>query len=172
MKRGNLVPDEMILRLIVDKLRSKNWLSPPTSAKASPLPSASFILDGFPRTAAQASSLDALIPINFVVSLLTPVDIILSRITSRWVHAPSGRVYNIGFNKPRVAGQDDFTGEPLTQRSDDDEETWRARLTKWEETSKPLLKHYEAKGVLWSVEGSSSDEIWPKLVSEVEKRFA
>lgn len=173
MKRGNLVPDEMILRLILAKLRSQNWLSRTSSiTEPSPLPSASFILDGFPRTAAQASRLDSLIPINLVVSLLTPVDIIVSRIASRWVHAPSGRVYNTGFNKPRVAGRDDFTGEPLTQRTDDDEETWRTRLKKWEETSTPLLDHYENKGVLWRVEGKSSDEIWPKLVGEVEKRFA
>lgn len=172
MKKGNLVPDEMILRLIVAKLHTKNWLSSTSLAAPSPLPSASFILDGFPRTAAQASRLDALIPINLVVSLLTPIDIIVSRITSRWVHAPSGRVYNTGFNKPRVAGRDDVTGEPLTQRSDDDEETWRTRLKKWQETSTPLLEHYRDKGVLWSVEGNSSDEIWPKLVGEVERRFA
>ena len=173
MKRGNLVPDEMILRLILAKLRSQNWLSQTSSiTEPSPLPSASFILDGFPRTAGQASRLDSLIPINLVVSLLTPVDIIVSRIASRWVHAPSGRVYNTGFNKPRVAGRDDLTGEPLTQRTDDDEETWRTRLKKWEETSTPLLEHYENKGVLWRVEGKSSDEIWPKLVGEVERRFA
>lgn len=172
MKQGNLVPDEMILRLITAKLRSKNWLSPKSSAAPSPLPCASFILDGFPRNAAQASRLDALIPINLVVSLLTPIDIIVSRIASRWVHAPSGRVYNTGFNKPRVAGRDDVTGEPLTQRSDDDEKTWRTRLKKWQETSKPLLEHYRDKGVLWSVEGNSSDEIWPKLMGEVERRFA
>lgn len=177
MKQGNLVPDEMILRLILAKLRSKNWLSPSTSsasafAAPSPLPSASFILDGFPRTATQASRLDALIPINLVVSLLTPIDIIVSRIASRWIHAPSGRVYNTGFNKPRVPGRDDVTGESLTQRIDDDETTWRTRLKKWQETSTPLLDHYRAQGVLWSVEGNSSDEIWPKLVGEVERRFA
>lgn len=174
MKQGSLVPDEMILRLILAKLRSHNWLLSPadSSALPSPSPSASFILDGFPRTATQASRLDALIPINLVVSLLTPIDIIVSRIASRWVHAPSGRVYNTGFNKPRVAGRDDVTGEPLIQRGDDNEDTWRARLRKWEETSTPLLEHYQDKGVLWCVEGNSSDEIWGKLVGEVERRFA
>lgn len=58
------------------------------------------------------------------------------------------------------------------QRIDDDETTWRTRLKKWQETSTPLLDHYRAKGVLWSVEGNSSDEIWPKLLGEVERRFA
>jgi adenylate kinase len=135
-------------------------------------PSASFILDGFPRTAGQASQLDALIPINLVVSLKTPFEVILERIAGRWVHAPSGRVYNTTFNAPKVAGKDDITGEPLTKRSDDDEETWKARLKKFEETSEPLLEHYDRKGVLWTVEGNSSDEISPKLYEEFEKRFA
>lgn len=135
-------------------------------------PDASFILDGFPRTAGQAGQLDALIPINLVVSLKTPFDVIMDRIAGRWTHAPSGRVYNTTFNAPKVAGKDDITGEPLTKRADDDEETWRNRLHKFQETSEPLLEHYEKKGILWTVEGNSSDEISPKLFDEFEKRFA
>jgi adenylate kinase len=135
-------------------------------------PSASFILDGFPRTAGQASQLDNLIPINLVVSLKTPFEVILERIAGRWVHAPSGRVYNTTFNAPKVPGKDDVTGEPLTKRSDDDEQTWKTRLRKFEETSEPLLEHYDRKGVLWTVEGKSSDEISPKLYDEFERRFA
>jgi adenylate kinase len=135
-------------------------------------PDASFILDGFPRTAGQATQLDNLIPINLVVSLRTPFEVILERIAGRWIHAPSGRVYNTTFNAPKVAGKDDITGEPLTKRSDDDEETWKARLQKFEETSEPLLEHYAQKGVLWEVKGNSSDEISPKLYEEFERRFA
>ena len=131
---------------------------------------ASFILDGFPRTSLQASRLDTLIPVNLVVSLITPVNIILGRIADRWVHASSGRVYNIGFNTPRVQGKDDITGEPLTRRDDDNEETWRARLKKFGETSEPLLDHYNKKGLRWTVQGNSSDEISPKLFAEFEKR--
>ena len=178
MKSGRLVPDEMILKLILNKLKTKRWVSLKTSvsdalpAAPSSAPNASFILDGFPRTATQASRLDGLIPINLVVSLITPVDIILKRIASRWVHAPSGRVYNTGFNAPKVEGRDDVTGEPLTKREDDSEETWKQRLRKFEETSRPLLEHYDRKGLLWTVEGKSSDEISPKLFEEFEKRFA
>lgn len=135
-------------------------------------PSASFILDGFPRTAPQAHSLDTLIPINLVVSLKTPMEVILERIAGRWIHEASGRVYNTTFNAPRVDGKDDITGEPLTKRADDDENTWRERLRKFEETSEPLLEHYARKGVLWEVEGRSSDEISPKLFEEFERRFA
>ena len=178
MESGNLVPDDMILKLILNELKSKRWVSPKSSvsdalpAEPSDDPAASFILDGFPRTATQASRLDALIPINLVVSLITPVNIILSRIASRWVHAASGRVYNIDFNAPKVEGKDDVTGEPLTKRADDDEETWKQRLRKFDETSQPLLDHYDRKGLLWTVRGNSSDEISPQLFQEFERRFA
>ena len=177
MSSGSLVPDDMILRLILSELKSKSWLPSSSSLSdalpqlPSELPSASFILDGFPRTGSQAQKLDSLIPINLVVSLFTPISIILGRIAERWVHAPSGRVYNTGFNKPKVAGVDDVTGEKLTKRNDDGEEVWKARLKKFEETSEPLLDHYDKKGMLWRVEGKSSDEISPKLFGEFERRF-
>jgi len=154
------------------------YVEQPSLAQASPSPktsddpSASFILDGFPRTAGQATQLDTLIPINLVVSLKTPFSVILERIAGRWVHQPSGRVYNTSFNAPLVPGKDDITGEPLTKRADDDEETWKLRLKKFEETSEPLLEHYAQKGVLWEVEGRSSDEISPLLYQEFERRFS
>ena len=201
MRSGHLVPDAMILRLILHELKSRDWIRTPertltlsstsmaqvdpdfddfyveqpslahASPKTSDDPSASFILDGFPRTAGQASQLDALIPINLVVSLRTPFETIMERIAGRWIHGPSGRVYNTTFNPPQVAGKDDFTGEALTKRDDDNEETWKERLKKFEETSEPLLEHYAKKGVLWEVKGNSSDEISPKLFREFEKRF-
>jgi adenylate kinase len=196
IESGALVPDATILSLILSEMRSKNWLSTsaaspnaigvpqekpnsfpnPTTHTPQPTtvsnsPTASFILDGFPRTAFQAQKLNEMIPINFVVSLVTPVDVILQRIAGRWVHAPSGRVYNTGFNAPKVPGKDDVTGEPLIQREDDSEATWRARLKKFEETSRPLLEYYDKKGLLWTVSGNSSDEISPKLYGEIERRF-
>ncbi|KAJ5086094.1 adenylate kinase, partial [Penicillium argentinense] len=177
MQSGNLVPDSMILSLISSELRSKGWLpsletssqpsaspsssSPSTASSSSISPSASFILDGFPRTATQAIALDSLVPVNFVVELITPPSVILSRIASRWVHEPSGRVYNTGFNAPKIPGRDDVTGEPLTQREDDSIDTWNQRLHKFEETSRALLNHYDRRGCLWRVEGNSSDEISP-----------
>ncbi|OQE19145.1 hypothetical protein PENSTE_c016G10041 [Penicillium steckii] len=186
MQSGNLVPDSMILNLISSELSSKGWLPPSdTSSQASAPPSpsssntpppsisasASFILDGFPRTASQATALDNLVPVNFVVELITPASVILSRIASRWVHEPSGRVYNTDFNAPKVPGKDDITGEPLTQREDDSIDTWKQRLRKFEETSRALLDHYDRRGCLWRVEGNSSDEISPQLFAEVERRF-
>jgi adenylate kinase len=185
MQSGNLVPDSMILNLISDDMKTKGWLRQPDSAPATSSPSssspgtfshsidpsASFILDGFPRTSSQAASLDSLVPVNFVVHLLTPPSVILARIASRWVHEPSGRVYNIDFHPPKVAGKDDVTGELLTQREDDSLDTWKQRLRKFEETSKTLLEHYDRQGCLFRAEGDSSDEITPKLFAEIERQF-
>ncbi|KAL7809134.1 adenylate kinase [Trichoderma aethiopicum] len=139
--------------------------------QASEDPSASFMLDGYPRTVSQAATLDRLVPMNLVVSLQTPFSVILERIAGRWVHEPSGRVYNTSFNRPRVPGRDDVTGEPLVQRPDDNEETYRARFRKFQENSEPILNHYAKKGVLLEIEGMSSDEISPKLYEAFEARF-
>jgi len=163
MKRGELVPDNMILRLIRNSLTTKGWLiaadsaqpitlnsfsasaAPDSDASAgvnvpqptaieyshSDLPNASFILDGFPRTASQASQLDDLIPINLAIHVHTPTEIILDRICNRWIHPASGRTYNTTFNPPRKAGFDDVTGEKLLQRDDDKPEVLRAYLKRW-----------------------------------------
>lgn len=201
MKAGGLVADEVMLRLISNELRTRGWLAaqgrgpnvmtlnssattatsdtfedhnnpdPFLAAQPSEEPSASFILDGYPRTPAQAVTLDDIVPINLAVSIVTPFSVILDRITSRWVHEPSGRVYNTSFNAPRVPGRDDVTGEPLTQRADDTHDVYARRLERFRESSEPLLEHYAKKGVLLEVAGMSSDEISPKLYEEFEKRF-
>ncbi|KAE9975357.1 hypothetical protein BLS_002670 [Venturia inaequalis] len=205
MKTGALVPDNMMLRLILNELNKRGWtksdtVMPYTLNSTSMLtessspgrymddvivgapmshgytysndPNASFILDGFPRNASQAKQVDHLIPINFVVHIHTPARVIMDRIANRWVHGPSGRVYNLTFNPPKVEGKDDVTGEPLTRREDDDPAVWQERLSRFEKTSMPLLEHYDSKNVLWTVEGNSSDEISPKLFKEFERRFA
>ena len=180
------MPDDMILKLILSELEAKHWVMPnlsqasstnstsagdSTSVSPSEEPSASFILDGFPRTASQAARLAPHLPINFVVSLITPPSIILDRIGKRWIHAPSGRVYNTDFNTPRTREKDDQTGEPLTKRPDDEASVWQKRLQKFQETSEPLLEFYQKQGVLWTVRGNSSDEISPQLFTQIEERF-
>ncbi|KAI1378715.1 adenylate kinase [Hypoxylon crocopeplum] len=154
-----------------DALEADPLVGASLSSQASEDPTASFLLDGFPRTATQAHRLDGIVPINWAVSLQTPFDVIMQRISSRWVHEPSGRVYNTTFNAPKIPGFDDITGERLVQRADDTEEVYRARFQKFQETSEPLLEHYAKKGVLWEVHGMSSDEISPKLHQEFERRF-
>lgn len=191
MTSGKLVPDPLILNLILTELTRRKWLatdksndeiiaalgkgngSASSAVKPSEKPDTSFILDGFPRTASQAEALAHLLPMNLVFHLQTPVDIILSRMASRWIHAPSGRVYNVGFNDPKVPGKDDITGEPLMQREDDSEATWRKRLSTFEETSVPLLNFYRQRqpDMVVEVKGNSSDEISPQIFKEIEKRF-
>lgn len=199
MKAGGLVADETMLRLISNELRTRGWLSqaaataastlntsslepdqhqqqpptdsPPQPGQPSDNPTASFVLDGYPRTSSQASTLDDIVPINLAVSIVTPFSVILDRIAGRWVHESSGRVYNTTFNAPKVPGKDDITGEDLIQRPDDNAETFAARLKKFQEVSEPLMEHYAKKGVLLEVHGRSSDEISPKLNAEFEKMF-
>jgi len=192
MKDGGLVPDPLILGLILTELTARNWLrttksndeilaaldrgngSASSIVEPSNDPNTSFILDGFPRTATQAQALAHLLPMNLVFHLITPTDIILQRLASRWIHPPSGRVYNIGFNDPKEAGKDDVTGEALVQREDDSEATWRKRLAKFDETSSNLLAFYAQKDpdMVVKVQGNSSDEISPQMFAEIEKRFS
>jgi len=87
----------------------------------------------------------------------------VNRVKGRWVHIPSGRVYNETFNKPKVKGLDDVTGEPLKQRPDDASSAVRERLRLYNETMRPLLDLYGERGILHTFHGTSSDEIWPKV---------
>ncbi|KAF7846336.1 hypothetical protein BT93_L4524 [Corymbia citriodora subsp. variegata] len=191
MKSGKLVPDPLILNLILTELTDRKWLQSSksnerimkdlekqgdpseTAVQPSDDPDTSFILDGFPRTATQADALARLLPMNLVFHLVTPIEIVLKRMASRWTHLASGRVYNVGFNDPKVAGKDDVTGEDLVQREDDSEATWRKRLTTFDETSVPLLDYYRKKHpeMVVEVAGNSSNEISPRIYSEIERRF-
>jgi adenylate kinase len=191
MNSGGLVPDPLIMNLILDELSSRKYIAldrpneeiiasisrgngkASSSVHPSTDPSTSFILDGFPRTGIQAGALSHILPMNLVFHLVTPVDIILGRMANRWIHQPSGRVYNVGFNDPKVKGKDDVTGEPLIQREDDSEETWRKRLAKFEETSSDLLNFYKKheRDMVVTVKGNSSDEISPQIFDEIDRRF-
>jgi len=142
----------------------------------SPQPQQSWLLDGFPRTLAQATYLDAFLsprhaPLNLVINICVPPATILSRISSRLIHPASGRVYNLEYNPPRVPGKDDVTGEPLVRRTDDEEKVWRGRVERYEDEMGSLEKWLEAKGLVWKVTGETSDEIYPKIESEVLRRF-
>ncbi|KAI0065383.1 ADK-domain-containing protein [Artomyces pyxidatus] len=160
--KGGLLPDEIMLRVVtskLDHLHNKHW-----------------ILDGFPRTLGQGQLLDAHLrnqntPLSLIVNLDVPDEIILSRISDRWVHLPSGRVYNLSYNRPKVAGHDDETGEPLTKRPDDNPEIFARRLAQFYASTSPLLSYYSASASsaahpgakMVSLRGTTSDEIWPQL---------
>ncbi|SGY40079.1 BQ5605_C003g02321 [Microbotryum silenes-dioicae] len=163
MSEGTLLPDEIVLRLIEPQLHAfsdRDW-----------------ILDGFPRKASQATLLDKLLAssedsLNLVVNLNVPDDVILERIEGRWLHAPSGRVYNNSFNPPKIPGKDDLTGEDLTQRPDDTAEIFSKRLVAFHTENEPLLQHYAGTDAeVVTLTGSTSDEIYPQLEALLEDKF-
>jgi adenylate kinase len=112
-------------------------------------------------------------PLTLIINLDVNDSVILSRISDRWVHLPSGRIYNTSYNPPKVPGLDDYTGEPLTKRPDDNPEIFAKRLKAFYETTNPLLEYYKKLGKAHTVRltGETSDEIWPKLEATVKESF-
>ncbi len=137
MDAGKLVSDEIVAGIVAEAIQG------PECAKG-------FILDGFPRTVNQARILDGLLAqkgqsIDRVINLTIDDDLLIKRVTGRFIHPASGRAYNIFFNPPKVAGKDDITGEPLVKRGDDTEEKLRTRLDEFHNKTTPVLKHYGSK---------------------------
>lgn len=162
---GKLLPDELITRLVTQRLSSAGWLSP----------QASWLLDGFPRTEEQGRMLKSALAkhdtsLTMVVELDVPESVILERIENRFVHVPSGRVYNLQYKPPKVPGKDDVTGEPLTKRPDDTAEVFGKRLTEYHKTAVPLRKFYAERGILKKISGETSDIITPKLMKLIESQ--
>lgn len=166
IKRGALLPDSTMVGLITSQLEQREWINR----------SSSWLLDGFPRTAGQATKLDAVLAqrkcnLNLVVELDVDQDVILQRIVARWVHPASGRVYNLDYNPPQKPFTDDLTGEPLVKRSDDTAEVFQKRLDQYNKEILPLKDFYAEKGILHKVSGDTSDIIFPKLKDLVEHMF-
>jgi adenylate kinase len=131
MEQGKLVPDDIIIGLV------KERISEPDCENG-------FLLDGFPRTIAQAEALRNIgVYIDYVIELRVSDDEIIKRLSGRRVHVPSGRVYHILYHPPKVDQVDDITGEPLVQRPDDSEETVRKRLEIYAEQTQPLVEYYK-----------------------------
>ncbi|MCY4325650.1 MAG: nucleoside monophosphate kinase, partial [Betaproteobacteria bacterium] len=105
-----------------------------------------FLLDGFPRTVAQADALAARIDIDEVIELRCASEVIVERMSGRRIHPASGRVYHLVHNPPRQEGLDDVTGEPLVVRDDDREEVVLERLRVYEKSTAPLSGYYAAAG--------------------------
>lgn len=132
MDKGQLVSDELIINLVKDRLNEPDCTN-------------GCIFDGFPRTIAQAEALaNAGVGIDHVVEISVPDDEIVSRMSGRRAHLPSGRTYHIIHNPPKVEGKDDITGEDLVQRDDDKEEVVRDRLKVYHELTALLIGHYES----------------------------
>jgi adenylate kinase len=130
MDEGKLVSDELIIGLVKERITQADC-------------AAGFLLDGFPRTIPQADAMkDADVKVDHVIEFDVDDEVIVERMSGRRVHPNSGRVYHLRYNPPKVAGKDDETGEELTIRPDDQEQTVRKRLGIYHEQTKPLVNYY------------------------------
>jgi adenylate kinase len=130
MDSGGLVPDEVIIGLVKERIKDADC-------------QAGFLFDGFPRTIPQAAAMkDAGVDIDYVVEIDVPDEEIVKRLSGRRVHQASGRTYHIVFNPPKVAGMDDTSGEELVQRDDDREEVIKKRLEVYHAQTEQLVGYY------------------------------
>jgi adenylate kinase len=130
MDAGGLVSDDIIIRLVTDRLRQ------PDTANG-------YLFDGFPRTIPQADAMKhAGVGLDYVLEIDVPDGDIIDRMSGRRVHVASGRTYHVSFNPPKVAGKDDVTGEPLILRDDDREDTVRKRLEVYHAQTRALVDYY------------------------------
>ena len=130
MQKGELVPDAIMIGLVKERISQPDCKN-------------GYLLDGFPRTIAQAEALiNAGIDIDYVIEVFVADDEIIKRLTGRRVHLKSGRIYHELFHPPKVANKDDVTGEPLIQREDDKEETVRKRLEVYHQQTEPLKTYH------------------------------
>jgi adenylate kinase len=163
MDQGELVPDDVVIGVIEECL-----------APGGPLENG-FVLDGFPRTLPQAKALDRLIkshPVDVVVDLEVPTDIVIDRIAGRRVCTLCQRVYQVNM-PPKVNWTCDDDGAPVVQRDDDTEEAVMRRLALYESQTKPIIDHYRAQDLLVTVDGiGDGDDVFERIVEAVEKRLA
>ena len=132
MDAGALVPDEVIIGLVKDRIQQSDC------AKG-------FLFDGFPRTIPQAEAMkQAGVDLDYVVEIDVDDAEIVKRLSGRRTHLPSGRTYHVVFQPPKVAGKDDLTGEDLIQRDDDKEETIIKRLQVYHSQTKQLIDYYSS----------------------------
>ncbi|HSC95884.1 MAG TPA: adenylate kinase [Burkholderiales bacterium] len=130
MNRGELVPDRLVVELVRSRVKEPDCAG-------------GFILDGFPRTLAQARALrESGVGIDVVLELHVPDEEVIERMTGRRVHLSSGRIYHVTRQPPKIAGVDDVTGEPLSVRADDAEATVRKRIADYHAQTGPLLDYY------------------------------
>jgi len=148
MDRGELVPDELTLGIVMARLSEPDCEN-------------GFILDGFPRTVAQAEALDGRLAVagrhlQRVINLVVPEDVLLARLSGRWLCRDCHTSYHVIFSPPTTSGVCDRCGGPLYQRADDTLETARRRLEVYDNDTRPVLDYYRAAGILVEVPGDRS----------------
>lgn len=160
MDAGALVPDEVIIGLVKERIKQGDC------AKG-------FLFDGFPRTIPQAEAMRAAgVDIDYVVEIDVDDSEIIKRLSGRRVHPGSGRTYHVQFNPPRTPGKDDVTGEDLVQRDDDREDTVRKRLQVYHDQTEQLVGYYSG----WAAKGDARAPKYRKIsgtgsVDEIRDRL-
>ncbi|ACX52348.1 adenylate kinase [Ammonifex degensii KC4] len=162
MDKGQLVPDEVIIGVVKERLMQPDC-------------ERGFLLDGFPRTVAQAEALDKLLlemgrKLDAVINVSVPREKIVARLTGRRVCKVCGATYHIVNNPPKVEGKCDKCGGELYQRSDDTEETVNKRLDVYEAQTQPLIEYYQAKGLLVNIDGDQPiDKVFADIMAALKK---
>jgi len=163
MAKGDLVPDEIIMGIMEERLQKEDCQN-------------GFILDGFPRTIPQAESLKKLlaklgINLDLVVNLEVPEEEIIKRLTSRRTcsNAKCQAIYNVISMPPKQDGICDKCGNPIVQREDETAEAIKYRLETYQEKTAPLINFYEQEGFLETVEALSSKVVFDKIVEKTGK---
>jgi adenylate kinase len=159
MDAGELVSDEIIVGLVEERMKR------PDCAHG-------YLLDGFPRTIAQAEAMQAAgIGVDVLLEIEVPDADIVERMSGRRLHLASGRTYHVRFNPPKVAGRDDITGDPLIQRDDDREDVVRNRLQVYHSQTRAVVDYFRA----WADRGAPGAPVYRKVngvgsVDEVHQR--
>jgi len=164
MERGELVPDNIVMGMVEERLAR------PDSAQG-------FIFDGFPRTVPQAEQLDKILARRgfgkpLVVEFHVSPETLLRRVSGRWTCSVGGETYNIYERPPKVPGICDVDGGKLIQRSDDSPDIVRERLAAYDRKTKPLADYYRQHGVLETVDGSKGVEEVSRALNEIFARAA
>lgn len=150
MKRGELVPDDVTIAMVRDRLNRPDCRN-------------GALLDGFPRTPAQAEALAEMLKefsgsVSLVPFISVPAEILVERLSGRWTCRSNGHVFHERFNPPAIAGVCDLDGSELYQRDDDKPETVMNRIKVYQEQTAPLIAFYKENGLLAEVDGTRSIE--------------
>ncbi|WP_409229007.1 adenylate kinase [Gudongella sp. SC589] len=162
MDKGLLVPDELVVSIVKDRLLKDDCKE-------------GFLLDGFPRTVKQAEALDSEldkmgIKLDRVININADPEILIERAVGRRICRECGATYHVKYNPPKVEGVCDKDGGELYQRDDDTEETVTTRINVYMEQTEPLIDYYKNQGLLLDVDGTKKiDEVFVDITSELDK---